>query len=474
MKTNSTIKNFLVVLTIACSSLTACKKDKNTTPEPPAEVKAVTITELKALSTGASVKVPDNRKVKGIVVTDISAKNIDSKTVILQEATDKPGIILTFDAAQSFAVNDEVEVNISNQTLAQVDGEVVLQNVPAANAKKTGTGTITAKETTIANIIANKAAMNGTLVKIAATELTGENGKFTGTLNVKDASGELTTQIMTGATFSGDNLPPSVSAVTGVVRVSGNATRIDIRKTADVVIGAVSRILVETFDNLTASEFSLSQGNPLNLGQGFSTAFGGWLTNGIIIKYSGVTNNDGAFTTAGKQYSYMYGRNAEGETPNAYDQTYMMTDFTNLQGVKTLKVTFAGSKATKINLDDFDKSWGAGSYNLLNFVEGTDYLQIGVYLKSGSEGPYIINAPDASKLLKISPKYNKLGEWYSFSFTVPTKAELIAAGVNSEEVDRWIAKPNFVFYNYSALRSGAVTDGISYPPIIFDKIEFGF
>jgi uncharacterized lipoprotein YehR (DUF1307 family) len=102
MKTIKTMKQTLFVLAIALS-IVSCKKNNEVIP-----VSAITITDLKALSTGASVKVPDGKKISGIVISDISAKNVDSKTVVLQEAADKPGIIINFDAAQTFMLGDQL------------------------------------------------------------------------------------------------------------------------------------------------------------------------------------------------------------------------------------------------------------------------------------------------------------------------------------------------------------------------------
>ncbi|HEK22189.1 DUF5689 domain-containing protein [Mucilaginibacter sp.] len=464
MKTNSTFKHILLALTITCS-MAACKKDKtNPEPTPPAEVKSMTFAEVKALSTGASVKVPDAKKIKGIVISDASAKNIDSKTVILQEASDKPGIVVTFDAAQTFAVNDEVEVTISNQTIAQVDGEVVLQNVPAANAKKTGTGTITAKETTIANVLANKAALNGTLVKIGATELTGGNGKFAGALNVKDASGELTTQVLTGAAFAGENLPASVSVLTGIVRISGSNVRIDIRKVNDVTIGAVSRIITENFENIASWNLDA----PKFIGDTeFTTAFGHYWTEGNIFKYPG-NLYDGNFTTAGRDYVYIYQTVPAGANPNGF-----ATDYTNLQGVKTIKITFAGSKADKLVIADRGQG-GNDIFNLNVFNEAVDYLQIGILPRDPSDGTYPYQIPNViEKLLKTSQQYKKVGEFYTFTYTVPTKEELIAAGSDEAKANAWLAKPNFFIQNYST-RKGPDTDWQLQAPILLDKIEFGF
>lgn len=228
--------------------LTACKKDQKTDPVPPkpAEVKAITLTDLKALSTGASVKVPDNKKISGIVISEVSSKNVDGKTVILEEATTQIGIVVTFDAAQTFALGDQLEVNISNQTLAQVNGEIVLQNIPAANAKKIGTGTITPRSATVAEVIKNAVAYNGTLVKLPAGTFVG-NGKFSGTLSYIDASGTIKSQVLTGSTLDNTAYPSSLETLTGIIRFNGTEPYINLRNANDVKGVAVPYIFTEDF-----------------------------------------------------------------------------------------------------------------------------------------------------------------------------------------------------------------------------------
>lgn len=135
MKTKITFRAAGLVLLLALG-MTSCKKNNGNDNTAPVPVDNIAVSDLKKLSTAASVTVPDGRKIKGIVISDASAKNIDAKSIVLQEATDKPGIIINFDGAHNFALNDEVEVTISKQQLSQVNGEIILDKIPVANAKK--------------------------------------------------------------------------------------------------------------------------------------------------------------------------------------------------------------------------------------------------------------------------------------------------------------------------------------------------
>jgi hypothetical protein len=472
MKTNRTLRQIALLFTVLVS-ITACKKDKkDPEPTPPGELKAITITELKALSTSASVKIPDLRSVKGIVISDVSAKNIDSKTIILQEAVGKPGIVVTLNAANTFAAGDELELTVSNQTLAQVDGEVVLQNLPLANVKKTGTGTITPAETTISAIMAAKSTVDGTLVKIAATELSGGNGNYEGSLTIKDATGQLSTQILSGAAFAGDPYPASVSSITGIVRISGNVLRIDMRKPSDVVIGNITRVVTETFSGadfyLTDEQrenLDLSKHYPL-MGY-FSTPVGlAWQPRRNLfvydIKAPGQEGDKLFLTDATKKYIYLSKDNYIGT---------MGETVTNTKGLKSVTITFAGSKRTTAYYDyaEFDFVNGEFKYVLKNenidlgaFQEGQDYLQLSV-TPAGQIGGAPLIAQDFNFVQSTDFKFNNTGQFYEVTYTVPTEAELKALNVDDGTIKEFLANPQISISNTS-----------SRSLLIIDKVKFNY
>lgn len=486
MKTNSSIKLFMLALVITLS-VAACKKKEGPAPTPqPVEVKTITITELKALSTSASVKLPDGRKIKGIVISDASAKNIDPKTVVLQEATDQPGVIVTFDAAQTFAVGDEIEVVASNQTLAQVNGEIVLQNVPATSAKKTGTGSVTPRAVTIANINTNKAAWNGSLVSITATELTSTNGKYTGMLTIKDASGTVNSSILSGASFENSNLPASVSKITGIVRLNGNGVQLMVRSTADVVAGAITGILTESFEALKNPDgTTVMPSNSIAIndqGTGFTTQAGKWaqvvqFSPGYLVKGS---TYDANFLTSERNYLYM--PNTSGEFISF---SHISSNFNNNAGLKSVAITFAGTTAKSIQFC----SGISCRASELSF-QSTDALIIGIMpvladnknlIGSSAWGSqeWIDNGDELSteelellkKLITVSPSFKTVGQWNTFEYVIPTKQELIAKGVSEENAAKFVANPQIRIYNRS---SSYTKPKLDLGPIVFDKIVFKY
>jgi hypothetical protein len=464
MKTRTTIKHILLALTIALC-IVSCSKDKKTTPTPAPVLQEITFEDLLKLSTGTSVKVPANTKITGIVISDISNKNIDPKTIVLQEATGKAGIVVTFTAAQKFALGDQVDVNISGQTLAQVNGEVELTNIPANNATKSGTGTIIPAVTNAAAIIQNATAMDGTLVTIPATGFSGASANYTGTLTVTDSTGTLSSAILVGATFQDTAYPASLSSLTGIVRISGTTVYVDLRNKADAVVGAITKIITDNFTNLI-SKYTGTAAQPGDfLYEGFTdnvSTGSGWsaTAGGTLYLFPG-SQYDAGFTEPGRNYLYMV---------SAADQSNLLVGATfycdliafkwsNLQNLKQVSVTFAGSNMS---------GGGLSIGNVVPFNPATDYFQIAVVSIMG-------NYTETLPLIQTSAKYTSAGQFHTFTYAYPTKAQLLALGASPDQMEQVLLRPLIQIVNMSQ-RSGAPYNQLNLinAPIVIDKVVFGF
>jgi hypothetical protein len=467
MKTTTTIKQSLLALTIALS-IVSCKKDKkDPEPTPPAEVKIINLTDLKALSTGASVKVPDGKKISGVVISDVSGgKNIDSKTVILQEASDKPGIIVAFDAAQTFALGDQVEVNISNQTLAQVNGEVVLTNIPAANAKKTGTGTITARTTTAAAIATNKAAWNGTLVQLPAGTFSGGNGKFSGTIAYTDASGAVKSAVLAGAAFENTDYSLSVDGITGIVRISGNDIRVDLRNASDVNSG-VKYTIMEDFKNVTLN-------SPNDYVRSLTTPTGEYgAVNGFSNNYHTPLNGDD-FLDQARKYLYITGHD-DGSGGNGLN-----TGTINLKGLKTFSISVAGSKYTGKILPTWEDP-NSPYYSVVSPFDAAKHkIGITIYASNNDYGIFpltTIQSSEVGKLNTYTIKYPaSVDEFIKLivNTTDPNYAGISAADAKPM-AESFMTTPGITIGNSSTNRNLNTPDvSRDFAPVVIDKVVFGF
>lgn len=108
-------------------------------------------------------------------------------------------------------------MDVSGQTLTDYNGLLEITNVPNANATKTGTGTITPRIATNAQVAANLATWESTLLRIASVTITGTGTTYSGTQTMTDASGTLALYTRSTASFASTSYPTSSVTVTGVL-----------------------------------------------------------------------------------------------------------------------------------------------------------------------------------------------------------------------------------------------------------------
>jgi DNA/RNA endonuclease YhcR with UshA esterase domain len=191
-----------------------------------------TIMSIRNIYTGAATTIPANRKIKGIVISDKDNGNIDSRNMVLQDSTG--GIVVRFSSNVSFALNAEVEVDISGQELSAFNGLLQVNNVSNSNATQTGTGTITPKVATISQVNSNFSAWESTLVKILNVTITGSGGTYNGSKTLNDGTGTITLYTRSAASFSATNHPTTPVDITGILIPFNTTKQISIRNLSDV------------------------------------------------------------------------------------------------------------------------------------------------------------------------------------------------------------------------------------------------
>ncbi len=182
---------------------------------------------------GSDATVQAGKIVKGIVISDRTNGNIDPKNMVLQDSTG--GIVIRFTGTHTFDVGDEVQVDLSGLTLTSFNGLIEVTNVPFAAASKTGTGTITPRVATIAQVLANANAWESTLLTIqnATVAAVGTSLTYSGSKTMTDGTGSLTLYTRSQAAFSGSTIPTGPKSWTGFLG-DFNGAQLSIRNTADV------------------------------------------------------------------------------------------------------------------------------------------------------------------------------------------------------------------------------------------------
>lgn len=461
MKMESKLQFWIPALVVVLMS--ACKKDN---PEPkltPVETVSLSLEDLKKRSTGTISEANKIFKIKGIVISDKDTKNIDAKTIVLQEGNDKQGIVVNFAVNHNFSLGDELEIGVSNQKLEQVNGEIVLNAVPVDSASKKSTGTITPRTTTIADIKTNKALWNGTLVSIAANELTSTNGKYNGNLTIKDASGTITSLVSTGATFENTDLLASVSKIVGIVRVNGANAQLLLRNQTDVTAGDISKVIIENFTAWTDPTTGTASMAPL------TTNVVNWWTNPTGAVYIGKTNapSDASFTATNKKYPYLY------FSYDPYAANLAFDPIADFKGLKKVKITFAGSKALGTGQLNSGHSALDEVLDIQAFNAATDVVKVELWAYTGGSS--------TSYKIAKSEGFKEVGKFFTAEFTIPTTAaEFVAmAGLTGDggnnTANSWLNKPGLNIINISTRQAG-VSGGVykQQAPILIDKIEFFF
>jgi len=191
----------------------------------------VSIASVRGLFTGTTTTAPAGKKIKGIVISDRSAGNIDGRNMIVQDAD--AGIVVRFTATHNYNLGDEVEVNIDGVELSAFRGLLQLNSVPNGNASRLGTGNQpTPRVATVAQLLANGQNWESTLVKISNAGLSGA-GTYANTVTLNDGTGSVPMYTRPAASFASSPLPTAAATVTAIVS-DYDGVQLNIRKLSDV------------------------------------------------------------------------------------------------------------------------------------------------------------------------------------------------------------------------------------------------
>lgn len=192
------------------------------------------IEDVRTAFTGGATTAPDNKKIRGIVISDGASGNWTGRNLVLQDGTG--GIALRFADNQNFSLGEEIEVTISGQELSEYAGLLQVNEVPLSNAVSVGPGTSPeARVTTIGELLTNAENWESTLVRLNSVTLTGA-GTYNGSVTVSDGTNNITMYTRSDASFSGVALPTNELDLIAVVS-QFNDPQIIIRNLDDVIGG---------------------------------------------------------------------------------------------------------------------------------------------------------------------------------------------------------------------------------------------
>jgi hypothetical protein len=194
----------------------------------------ISILDARNLYSGSPTNAADTTKIVGVVISDLVGGNWQPSNLVVQEPGGS-GIVIRFASNHSFNQGDEVEIDISNQTIEEYNGLLQINGVPNNNATLLSSGnTISPRVATVADINSNADDWESTLIQVMNANLNGGTtyGDFGIMLN--DASGSIS-MFSAFANFATTAIPTGTGDVTGVVG-DFNGVQINIRNTTDVNI----------------------------------------------------------------------------------------------------------------------------------------------------------------------------------------------------------------------------------------------
>ncbi|MEQ8704621.1 MAG: DUF5689 domain-containing protein [Phaeodactylibacter sp.] len=176
---------------------------------------AISLSELRALFAGGAAAVPANRFINAVVISDVDAGNTTGRNMVVQDETG--GIVVRFTDNHSFALGEEVEINVGGNELSEFSGLLQINAVDNAAAMSMGNGTMPEpRNATVQEILDNAEAWESTLVLVSDIAFT-EGGTFSGAKTLDDGTGTIATFTRNQATFSGSTVPDGTFALTAMV-----------------------------------------------------------------------------------------------------------------------------------------------------------------------------------------------------------------------------------------------------------------
>ncbi len=171
--------------------------------------------------------------IQGIVISDVASGNITNQNLTVQDGD--YGIVLRFKNQINIPQNTEIKIDVSGAKLEEFSKLLQINDLDNSKAEVLSTKVQTPKTVTVGQL--DVAKFESTLVKIVNAQLTG-GPKYSGTVKVKDASGEVQLFTRTAATFSGQNIPSGTISITAILSEFTSGTQLSIRNLTDVEGGA--------------------------------------------------------------------------------------------------------------------------------------------------------------------------------------------------------------------------------------------
>ncbi len=191
------------------------------------------IASLQQMFSQGTTTVPGG-SVRGVVISDYTSQSVTGRNLYIQDATG--GIVLRFTANHSFALGDEITVDVSGGALGEFNGLLQVDGLDIAGGTLVShPGDVAPRQATVLEVLNNAQAWESTLVKISNATLA-DNTVFNGSVTVSDGTGSMVLFTRSQSTFANTALPTGTVSVVAIVS-EYNAPQLIIRNASDVTGG---------------------------------------------------------------------------------------------------------------------------------------------------------------------------------------------------------------------------------------------
>lgn len=204
------------------------------------DVPVMSISELVAMYKGSDVQLKGEKKIVGVVTSDLEGGNSTSKkNIVITSENNTSGVAIRFsDKDNTYVLGDKIEVLLTGSLTAYAEAPQL--SVAIINTAKVGKATITPRTATVADIVDNIANYEFCVVTLQGT-LTGPSGATTFGKSDAHQSNTLSNGgksvivfVAKYATFINEKLPTGNVTLTGIAQRFNADRQLIIRNMSDV------------------------------------------------------------------------------------------------------------------------------------------------------------------------------------------------------------------------------------------------
>ncbi len=160
----------------------------------------ITIDSMRKLYPGTGTVTLGSYKISGIIISDIDNKNFSSGNFVIEDNSRK-GAIIYISGSSAYKVGDSVVADLTGATLKLFSGALEIDNMTAAKVNKISSNkSIDPLTVTVAQLLANFAQYESTLIKVVNGTVSGGSTYGASNITLSDDGGTSKIQLYTTST----------------------------------------------------------------------------------------------------------------------------------------------------------------------------------------------------------------------------------------------------------------------------------